>query len=240
MNTNDTKLTVALHHEILEAVQRHLETRQLRDMNGNIYDSGNPINRHQMFPDKLAKRLTPGISSEVLEQMEEEVTATWVTYKGFFEPLRVAPIPDMLNLVSQALPHWTMLYITFDSFRYVAKYLGEHVKQEHTSEELAAILDSKGITAKEVKAVMDTMVSLGGLSEHNGVYTVKTIDYVHKDPRVEEVARDYLKTALTAMSLYRVLREKYTYAAEFEYKVTRKSALLKAFFPFRSLFHIFS
>lgn len=242
---NTVKLTYPLTHTWLQSEMEHIHTRQLKNMDGVMYDNGSKIRDEIIFSgiDVLVRRENPQISDEEMDQVCNELAAVWVRYKGFYEPLRLIYLNFLMH-VSTALGHWGMLCITFKSFWVVAGCIGKHVNQEHTVDSIFEKVSGEGVTREEVEAVLETMVSLKGLTKNGDKYFASQINYVDAkgddlDFFIEVSASDYLKKIVEAISLKLVLDDHYVSAHISEYEVKKRSALLRPFFPFKNLFYIF-
>jgi len=244
MNNNKISFQQYLPAKSLDAVYNHLETRAPRNMEGEIYDNHDEkwlfkiVNGAEAF----AIDENPSITKSQIKELHEELIHVWCRDKGFLEPLRRVRLPYAWGK-SLAIAHWAMLVISVEQFKMVATVIGKNSADMHSLDSIAKTLTAK-IPVDEIKAVLETMVSLGGLEKTADGYKAKKIDYsmdaLGKECfELECEAKNYLYKVVTNISKHDILKKGYVEAHISEYRVSKDSEYLNPFFPFSDLFYVF-
>lgn len=252
-NMQNYTMTEALDTMMLSCEANHIRTRCCQDCEGNPFDRGSEEIYNNIFSgiENLVLEADPKASKKKIATVKEELTETYVKYKGFYDPLRVHAINAMERNFNHAVVHWIMLYVTFENFRRVARVIGRMPEDEFSAGELLKALDKEDgekLSRKEVMVVLKTMENLGGIQETaSGRYAKACVEPVYGKPNSKQNCEsmdavcELLKKAINYISLGTVIeREQALRALPMEYEVTSEDAdILKGFFPLRKLFHVF-
>ena len=239
-NTSDKHLTVALDAYWMELTGNHVARPNATNMDGVPYVD--PNISFDTLNDEIKDLLYSKLSKRAANTAYNELEELYYRDKGYFEPLRQHSL-HLAILGRPAIKHslvpWTLLYITYPAFRLVADFIGSSHQTRYTCSGIFNGLTEQqaDTSVKEVKAVLDTMISLGGLVCVDGYYSISQLNFSDKDVRVAE---EFFEYALTGINKRLVMLRENGVPLNFEYEVTPNSPILKGFFPFNSLFNVFA